>query len=94
MLAAGLDGIRKELPISEATEENVYFAATSQGGTPFSVLPSSLDEAISELEKDTVIREALGAHVCERFISAKRLEWEDYRIEVTPWELDKYLPIY
>ncbi|HTX19290.1 MAG TPA: type I glutamate--ammonia ligase [Bacteroidota bacterium] len=94
MLAAGLDGIRKGLPISEATEENVYFASASEVGNRFSVLPSSLDEAISELEKDDVIREALGPHLCERFISAKRLEWEDYRIEVTPWELDKYLPIY
>jgi glutamine synthetase len=53
-----------------------------------------LDEAVSELEEDTVILEALGAHVYERFISAKRLEWEDYRIEVTPWELEKYLSIY
>ena len=94
MLAAGLDGIRRELPIPEATEENVYLAPTSQSGTPFSVLPSSLDEAVSELEEDTVILEALGAHVYERFISAKRSEWEDYRIEVTPWELEKYLSIY
>ena len=94
MLAAGLDGIRRELPIPEATEENAYVQPTSQSGLPFSVLPSSLDEAIFELEEDTVIREALGAHLCERFISAKRLEWEDYRIEVTPWELNKYLPNY
>jgi glutamine synthetase len=53
-----------------------------------------LDEAVSELEEDAVILEALGAHVYERFISAKRSEWEDYRIEVTPWELEKYLSIY
>jgi glutamine synthetase len=41
-----------------------------------------------------VIREALGAQICERFISAKRLEWDDYRLEVTPWELKKYLTNY
>ena len=50
--------------------------------------------AIAELEKDTVVRESLGAHICERFISAKRLECEEYRLEVTPWELKKYLPNY
>lgn len=94
MLAAGLDGIRRELPIPEATEENVYLIANTPKGSKLNVLPGSLDQAIAELEKDTVIRDALGAHTFERFISAKRLEWEDYRLEVTPWELDKYLPNY
>ncbi len=94
MLAAGLDGIRRELPVPEATEENVYLMANTQRGATLDVLPGSLEEAISELEKDTVIRDALGAHTFERFVSAKRIEWEDYRLEVTPWELDKYLPNY
>ncbi|MHB1686320.1 MAG: type I glutamate--ammonia ligase [Ignavibacteriaceae bacterium] len=94
MLAAGLDGIKRELPLPEANEENVYLAANTQRGSTLSVLPESLDEAIAELEKDAVIREALGTHVYECFISAKRLEWEDYRLEVTPWELSKYLPSY
>jgi glutamine synthetase len=94
MLAAGLDGIKRELPIPEANEENVYLAAVSTRVSKLSVLPESLYEAINELEKNTVIREALGSHIFERFISAKRLEWEDYRLEVTPWELDKYLPSY
>ena len=58
------------------------------------VLPGSLLEAIDELEKDTVVRESLGANIFERFISAKRKEWEDYRVEVTPWELEKYLPVF
>jgi glutamine synthetase len=57
-----------------------------------SILPESLDEALDEMEKDTVIKEALGAHLFERFINAKRLEWEDYRLEVSAWELKKYLP--
>ncbi len=94
MLAAGLDGIRRELPISEATEEDVYLMANTKRGEKLNVLPESLDEAIAEMEKDSVIREALGPHTFERFITAKRLEWEDYRLEVTPWELDKYLPNY
>jgi len=94
MLAAGLDGIRKELTVPEATEENVYLLANTQNKTSGNLLPESLDEAIDELEKDPVIKAALGTHLFERFINAKRLEWEDYRLEVTPWELDKYLPIF
>lgn len=94
MLAAGLDGIRRELPVSDATEENIYLMTNDKKGAALTVLPGSLDEAITELEKDTVIRTALGAHISERFISAKRQEWENYRLEVTPWELNSYLPIY
>jgi glutamine synthetase len=94
MLAAGLDGIRRELPVPDATEENIYIELNEKKGSVLSVLPGSLAEAILELEKDTVIRTALGAHISERFISAKRQEWDDYRLEVTPWELNTYLPIY
>ncbi len=94
MLAAGLDGIKRELPIGDATEENVYTMADAARAQSKKVLPGSLVEAIDELEKDTVVREALGAHIFERFVSAKRREWEDYRVEVTPWELEKYLPVF
>ncbi len=94
MLAAGLDGIRRELPIPNASEEDAYLLPQAERRDPLNVLPGSLDEAIEELEKDAVIRDALGGLICERFIKAKRLEWEDYRLEVTPWELKKYLAAY
>ena len=94
MLAAGLDGIRRELPLPHASEEDAYTPPEAERRDPLNVLPGSLDEAIEELEKDSVIRDALGAHICERFIKAKRLEWDDYRLEVTPWELKKYLGAY
>jgi len=94
MLAAGLDGIRRELPVPESSEENLYTLSEAERRTALNVLPGSLAEAIEALEADPVIREALGAHLCDRFLTAKRLEWEDYRLEVTPWELDKYLSAY
>ena len=94
MLAAGLDGIRRELPVPNATEENIYAVTKNQKDSVLNILPGSLEEAIIDLEKDTVIRTALGAQISERFISAKRQEWENYRLEVTPWELKTYLPIY
>jgi glutamine synthetase len=57
------------------------------------MLPGSLIEAVEELERDPVIQEALGEHVYERFVEAKREEWDEYRTQVTPWELERYLPI-
>lgn len=93
MLAAGLDGIRRELPVSEATEENIYLLDKPTYSSQ-DVLPTSLNQALKAMEEDEVIREALGAHTHEVFIGAKRLEWEDYRLEVTDWELQKYLSSY
>ncbi len=92
MLKAGLDGIKHELPLGPATEENLYESERARHGLP--TLPSSLREAIDELEADPLMREALGPHVYERLVDAKKLEWDDYRLSVTPWEMDRYLPIY
>jgi glutamine synthetase len=89
MLAAGLDGIRRELPAPEAINENLYLDTDKRAG--IQTLPSSLKEALDELEQDPVICDALGPHVLERFVRAKRLEWEDYQMEVAPWEWSKYL---
>jgi glutamine synthetase len=93
MLAAGLDGIRRELPVPEATDENLYLIDNPRRAS-LRTLPESLIEALEELDQDDVIRDALGAHTYERFVSAKKLEWDEYRLEVTDWELNKYLPIY
>ena len=90
MLASGLDGIRRELSLSEATEENIYLIEKTNKSSQ-DILPSSLNQALKALEEDVVIRDALGAHTHEVFINAKRVEWEDYRLEVTNWELENYL---
>jgi glutamine synthetase len=93
MLAAGLDGIRRDIQVPAATEENIY-SSESRRRSPLGVLPGSLNQALDALESDEVVRDALGPHIFDRFLNAKRLEWEDFRLEVTPWELDKYLAIY
>jgi glutamine synthetase len=93
MLAAGLDGIKRELPLPPASEENLYLLDNSRSAT-LPMLPGALDEAIAAMEEDDVVRDALGPHIFERFVTAKRLEWNDYRMEVTAWELNKYLPNY
>ncbi len=93
ILAAGLDGIRRGLPVPDATEQNI-FQADAPRRTPTAVLPGSLNQALDALEADEVVRGALGAQIFDRFLNAKRLEWEDFRLEVTPWELKNYLPNY
>jgi glutamine synthetase len=95
MLAAGLDGIKRNLELPRPVEENLYHfddkAIQKQG---VKTLPGSLEEALEEFSKDDVIQEALGAHVCEWFLEAKRAEWNEYRMRVTPWELERYLMTY
>jgi len=89
MLKCGLDGIVNDLPVPEPTEENLYESEWAREGLV--TLPGSLEEALEELAKDTVVQEALGPHIYERFVTAKREELADYGLEVTPWELDRYL---
>jgi glutamine synthetase len=54
-------------------------------------LPGTLGEAIDELEKDSVITEALGDHVMSHYVEAKRAEWDEYRTQVSDWEVERYL---
>ena len=54
-------------------------------------LPSSLHQAIKEMEADPFIREVLGDHVFSKYVEAKRAEWDNYRLQVTQWEIDEYL---
>jgi glutamine synthetase len=92
MIAAGLDGIEKGLELGEPVEESLFeMDATQIAAKSIKELPGTLGEALDELEKDEVIREALGAHVYDHFIEAKRQEWNEYRTQVTAWEIDRYL---
>ena len=92
MLAAGLDGIERKLTPPEPVEENLYhFDAAKLESRKIRQLPGTLREALDELSRDEVIREALGEHIFERFIEAKTEEWDEYRMQVSAWEVDRYL---
>lgn len=94
MLHAGLDGIEKKMTPPEAFEENLYdLDEARRRARHVETLPGSLGEALDCLAEDKVIQDALGPHVYERFVRAKMQEWDDYRIQVTPWEIERYLPI-
>src|ERR671931_1537487 len=95
MLAAGLDGIKRGLELPRPVEENLYhFDDTMIQKQGVRMLPGSLDEALEEFGRDEVIQDALGPHVCEWFLEAKRAEWAEYRMPVTPWERERYLMTY
>ncbi len=95
MLRAGLEGIERNLPVPEPVEENLYhFDESERARRNITTLPGSLAEALDEMEGDELIRETLGEHVYERFLEAKRQEWDEFRIRVTPWEVERYLDAY
>jgi glutamine synthetase len=92
MLAAGLDGIEKEMAAPPPVNEDVYdFDEDDLRERAIGVLPGTLGDALKELSDDAVVCEALGEHVYDSFYRAKQAEWDDYRIRVTEWELERYL---
>jgi len=94
MLAAGLDGIEKGLEPPAPVEENVYeMSAEQRKRRGIKTLPGSLDEAVALTEKSALVKKALGDHLFDAFIKNKKLEYHQYRIQVTEYEIKKYLPI-
>ncbi|MCB9450044.1 MAG: type I glutamate--ammonia ligase [Anaerolineaceae bacterium] len=92
MLEAGLDGIANKLPISAAVSDDVFkWSREEREAQGVGVLPSTLDEALDALSEDSVVQGALGGHIYEVYDRAKRAEWEEYRLRVTNWELERYL---
>jgi glutamine synthetase len=94
MLRAGLDGVKRGLTPPKPVEENVYhFNDARLAELNIDTLPGSLSQALDLMEQDPLIAETLGAHTYPRFLEAKRQEWDQYRIRVTDWEIDRYLEI-
>ncbi len=94
MLAAGLQGIQKEYEVPDPVESNVYeMSDDERTQRDIDTLPGSLWEAIQAAENSQVLREALGDHVFETFIRNKKIEWDEYRSQVSDYEIKRYLPI-
>ena len=94
MLAAGLQGIEDKLEAPAPTEGNVYeMSAKEREDRGIGTLPASLLEAVNLTEKSELVKKALGEHVFAAFIQNKKIEWDQYRIQITEYELNKYLPI-
>jgi glutamine synthetase len=92
MLAAGLDGIEKGMELADPVEESLYAMSPERiREHGIKELPGTLGEALDALEADEVIGAALGEHVLTHYVDAKRDEWDEYRTQVSQWEVDRYL---
>jgi glutamine synthetase len=92
MLTAGLDGVKRKLKPPAPVEEDVYeFDDAKLAKLYIKTLPGSLGEALDELRGSSLMKEALGDHTYETYLTAKKMEWDESRIQVTEWEIKKYL---
>jgi glutamine synthetase len=94
LLHAGLEGIEKGYELPEPMERNLYDLSPSElQKLDIQSLPADLGEAIKEAENSELLQKALGEHTYTRLLELKRAEFEEYRLQVTPYELQKFLPI-
>jgi len=92
MLKAGLDGITNKMTPPEPVEENIYqLDDESLASKNIDILPTSLLEALDELKKNKLLQDVLGEHLFERYIDVKEKEWDEFKKQVTCWEIDTYL---
>ena len=94
ILAAGLRGIEKEYELPLEAEDNIYeMTGAERAAAGIDRLPHNLGDALAVMEDSELVAEALGEHVFDFFLRNKRVEWEDYRAQVTPFEIERYLPM-
>jgi glutamine synthetase len=94
LLHAGLDGIENGYELPEPMDRNLYdLTHDERVAAGVAQLPETLGEAVDEMAKSELVNKALGDHIFPRYIDLKREEWEDYRVQVTGWELERYLAV-
>jgi glutamine synthetase len=92
LLHAGLEGIEKGYELPEPMETNLYHLTAEQRRERGIVsLPETLGEAIDEMAQSELMRKALGPHIFDRYVELKRKEWDEYRVQLTDWEMKRYL---
>src|SRR5437867_9828862 len=94
LLHAGLDGIEHGYELPDPMETNLYHLTAEQRRERGIVsLPETLGEAVDELSRSDLARKALGPHIFDRYVELKRKEWDEYRVQLTDWEMKKYLAV-
>jgi glutamine synthetase len=94
LLQAGLEGIEKGYELPEPMERNLYHLSPDERRQRgIEQLPETLGEAIELTAESELVLRTFGEHMFNRFVEIKRKEWEDYRIQVSRWELDRYLAV-
>ncbi|ADI74350.1 glutamine synthetase, type I [Methanohalobium evestigatum Z-7303] len=92
ILGAGLEGIREKIDPGEKVESNIFeLSDQERARLNIDTLPSMINETASHLENDELLRDVLGPHVHNNILRIAKAEWEDYRIQVHDWEVNRYL---
>ncbi|NIB38166.1 type III glutamate--ammonia ligase [Pseudomaricurvus alkylphenolicus] len=95
LIAAGLDGVERELDPGEPTNINLYsLSEDERKDKGIELLPQNLGEAVTALEQNTLLQELIGKDICREFIALKRNEWIDYCRHVSDWERERYLELF
>lgn len=95
ILKAGLDGIKNKLQAPAPVDQNIYvMTAEEREANHIDSLPATLIDAVQNLKTNAVMRDALGEHLFERFVEAKEIEYDQFRLQVHPWERDQYIQMY
>jgi glutamine synthetase len=94
MLAAGYEGVKNQYSLSDPIEDNIFHMDEKRRKKlKLETLPNSLENAVVEFEKSKFMRNVLGDHVFFKIIENKQVEWERYRMAVTQYEIENYLPL-
>ena len=95
ILAACLDGVRNKIEPPKPVDANIYkLSEKDRKKMRIESLPGSLKEALGYMQNSLIVEKALGKHIVEEFVTAKEIEWDDFRTYVSQWEIDKYLAKY
>jgi glutamine synthetase len=94
LLHAGLEGIARGYELAPPMETNLYhLSAEERTERGITSLPETLGEAIEEFSKSDLMRRAFGDHIFDAYVKLKRSEWDEYRVQVSQWEVDRYLSV-
>ena len=94
MLAAGLEGMDKKYELPDPVEKDIFHMSDQEKlDEGIYSLPGNLYDAVKLTEKSELVRNTLGDHIFEFFIKNKKIEWDQWRLNVSKWEIDRYLPL-
>ncbi|MFX0209862.1 MAG: glutamine synthetase family protein [Candidatus Hodarchaeota archaeon] len=94
VITAGMDGIERELELQLPTNKNIFrLSSKERKDLGIKTLPGNLFEALSYLERDAILRDALGNHIYKQFMNIKKEEWLQYSTQVTDWDWKNFLNV-
>ena len=94
LIAAGMKGIENKYVMPDPVEVDIYhLSAAERANLGIQELPGSLYEALCVVQKSKLVRDTLGEHIYDKFVENKKVEWDRFRVHVSQFEIDRYLPM-